>query len=94
MSETPTTTQPPVRVQHDQYDECPICGCPVEKIIDTVLGGSYENSSDTKQERTCVEPIDPADSEAARVRLFFHTGGDLDAGHGDQVVLDRQVNDD
>lgn len=89
----PTTTPPPVRVQDRQFTQCPICEADFDKVIESVLGGSYRNADETKQARTCVEPVDPVDGEAARVRLFFHTDDQLAESHDEQVQLDQVMDD-
>lgn len=86
-----TTTQPKQRVQTHKYDACAVCGQPVETVIETVLGGSVENNAETKQAKTCYEPVDTDTGQPARVRLFFHRPGDLDATT-DEAKLDQAVN--
>jgi len=95
MSETPTTTQQNVRVQTHKYDQCAVCDKPMQKVIETVVGGSVANNADTKQARVCYEPVDPDDEQAARTRLFFHSESDLEAPDRDgEVKLDQAVTDD
>lgn len=94
MSNQPTTTQPNVRVQTNQYDVCAVCDKPMQKVIETVVGGSVENNSETTQAKTCYEPVDGDTGEAARVRLFFHSPADLDAPDRDgEVKLDQAMAD-
>lgn len=88
----PTTTNPNVRVQTHNYDHCPMCGCPAEVVLETVVGGSTENNGETKQARVCHEPVDPGDGEPARTRLFYHLPGDLGDERDGRVELDRAVN--
>lgn len=90
----PTTTNPNIRVQTHKYDVCPICDCEPEKVIETVVGGSNENSADTKQVRVCYEPVDPGDGQPARTRLFYHLPGQTGADREGRVELDQAVNGD
>jgi hypothetical protein len=91
----PTTTQTDVRVQTHKYDECAVCGQPMDKVIETVVGGSVDNNAATKQAKTCYEPVDPDTGQPARVRLFFHLPGDPGEGEQDgRVQLDQVVNHD
>lgn len=95
MSETPTTTQQNVRVQTHKYDKCAVCDKPMQKVIETVVGGSVENNSETTQAKTCYEPVDGGIGKPARTRLFFHSEADLEAPDRDgEVKLDQAVTDD
>lgn len=83
-----------VRMIHG-IDTCPICGCPVEMSVETVVGGSVENNGDTKQARECFEPVDPdAYRDAARVRIYYHTADQLGDERDGRVELDGMVNRD
>lgn len=88
-----TTTQNRQRISNPDLDECPVCGCDVARSVETVMGGSVENSADTKQRRVCYEPVDGRGDHPSRVRIIFHTSDDLETGHGDEIHLDRGVKD-
>lgn len=95
MSSNHTMTQNKLRVQTHKYDDCAVCGKPMDKVIETVMGGSVENSADTKQAKVCYEPVSTDVGQPARVRLFFHLPDDLESGgHDDEVQLDEVVNHD
>lgn len=60
-------------------DVCPICECPYEKSVTTVLGGSITHP-DASQVRTCFEPVDEIDGkgpgkkqDTAGTRLYYHS---------------------